>query len=131
MWKPRSVIPWRKQPVFASSRSRSSVDRPSSSRAFSEAADDRRGQRVGEQVRPAPLAEQVDDLLPAAGVSAAGPAQGLAQRAGEDVDAVRHAVILGRAAAARAHEADGVRVVDHHQGVVLVGQVADARPGWR
>ena len=25
-----------------------------------------------------------------------------------------------------AHEADGVRVVDHHQGVVLVGQVADA-----
>ena len=38
-----------------------------------------------------------------------------------------HAAMLGRAAAALAHEAGGVRVVDHDHGVVAVGQVADRR----
>ena len=102
--------------------------RESKSRAFSEAAPTiGGGQRVGEQVRPAALAQQVDDFLSPAGVAAAGAAQGLAQRAGDDVHAAHHAVIFVRAAAVLAHEADGVRVVDHHQRVVLVGQVADAR----
>jgi hypothetical protein len=93
--------------------------------------DDRRGDGVREQVGPAPLAEHVDDLLPAAGVAAAGAAQRLAQRAGEDVDAVHHVVVLVRAPAGLAHEADGVGVVDDHQGVVLVGQIADLHAGWR
>jgi hypothetical protein len=33
--------------------------------------------------------------------------------------------MLGRAASAFAHEAGGMRVVDHHQSAVLVGEVAD------
>ena len=41
--------------------------------------------------------------------------------------AAHHAVMFVRAAAVLAHEAHGVRIVDHHQGVVLVGQIADAR----
>ena len=36
------------------------------------------------------------------------------------------AAVLGRAAARGAHEADGVGVVDHDQGVVAFGQIADA-----
>ena len=38
-----------------------------------------------------------------------------------------HAVIFGRAAAAGTEEADGVRIVDHHQGVVAIGQLANRR----
>ena len=67
----------------------------------------------------------LDDFRAAAGVAAAGAAEGFAERAGDDVDAAHHVVILVRAAAARAHEADCVRVVDHHQRAVLVGEVAD------
>ncbi len=94
--------------------------------------DDRPGDRVREQVRPRALAQQPDDLLPARGhVPAAGAPEGLAERAGDDVDAVHHAVVLGRPAARLAHEADGVAVVDHHEGaVVRLGQFADVRqPG--
>ena len=40
---------------------------------------------------------------------------------------LHHAVMLVRAAAVLAHEADGVRIIDHHQGVVFFGQIADAR----
>ena len=54
----------------------------------------------------------------AARVAAAGAAERLAERAGDDVDAVGDAVQLGRAAAVGADEADGVGVVDHHQRVV-------------
>jgi hypothetical protein len=35
--------------------------------------------------------------------------------------------MLVRAAPGLAHEADGVGVVDHHQGVVFVGEIADPR----
>ena len=58
-------------------------------------------------------------------------AERLAERAGDDVDAVHHAAVLGRAAAAGADEADRVRVVDHHHRVVLVGEVADRARGRR
>ena len=65
-------------------------------------------------------------------VAAARAAERLAERAGQDVDAVHDAAQLVRAAAARADEAGGVRVVDHHQGAVAVGQIADLRePGDR
>ena len=43
-----------------------------------------------------------------------------------DVDAALDSAMLGRAAAVLADEADRVAVVDHHHGVVLLRQVADA-----
>ena len=43
-----------------------------------------------------------------------------------DVDAALDSAMLGRAAAVFADEADRVAVVDHHHGVVLLRQVADA-----
>ena len=87
--------------------------------------DDHRGDRVGEQVRPRPLAEELDDVRPAADVPAAGAAERLAERTGHDVDPVDDAEQLRRAPAVRADEPDGVRIVDHHHRVVLVRQPAD------
>jgi hypothetical protein len=60
-----------------------------------------------------------------AGVAAAGAAEGFAERAGENIDAAHHVVMLVRAAAARAHKADGVGVVNHHERAVFIGEVAD------
>lgn len=86
---------------------------------------DDRGEGVGEEVRAGALAQQGDDLGAGCDVAAGGAAEGLAEGAGDDVDAVHDAVQLGGAAAAGADEADRVRVVDHHHGVVPLGQVAD------
>ena len=84
------------------------------------------GEGVGEEVRTAALAQQLDDLTPCGGVAAGGAAHGLAERAGQDVDPAHHAAVFRRAAAMLTHEADGVAVVDHDERVELVGQVADA-----
>ncbi len=65
------------------------------------------------------------DLAPARGVAARGAAERLAQRAGDDVHAPRHAAVLGRAAPACADHADRVRIVDHHQRIEARGDVAD------
>ena len=113
--------------MLDSRRSRSSVDSLSSSRARIEARHNRRSDGIGEQVGTASLSQQLDDFPSTAGVAAAGPAEGLAERAGDDIDAVHDIVVLVRAAPALAHEADGVRIVDHHQRVVLVRQIADSR----
>ena len=86
---------------------------------------DERRNAVGEQVRPRALPQPGDDFLAARRVAAARAAERLAERAGEDVDAIHDAAQLVRAAAARADEAGRVRVVDHHQRVVAVGEVAD------
>ena len=53
-------------------------------------------------------------------------AQGLAEGSRKDVDAVHDVVVLVGPAAGLAHEADGVGVVDDHQGVVLVGKITDS-----
>jgi hypothetical protein len=57
------------------------------------------GQRVGEEVGPRPLPQEVDDGLRPGDVAADGPAERLAERAGEDMDLVRHAEMVRRAAA--------------------------------
>ena len=75
--------------MFSRSRSRSSSEPSISSSAARLAADDRRGEGVREEVRARALAEQLDDLAAARDVAAAGAAERLAERAGEDVDAAR------------------------------------------
>ena len=54
-------------------------------------------------------------------------AQRLAERAGDHVDAIDHAGVLGGAAAAVAEHADAERVVDDHHRVVALGEIADRR----
>jgi len=82
-------------------------------------------QRIGEKVRARTLPQQVDDRLTRCGIAAGRTAHGLAERAGDDVDASNDTAELCRAAAVRAHEADGVAVVDHRQRVIAVGEIAD------
>ena len=92
---------------------------------------DHRCQRVAEQVGPRPLPQPLDDLTAPAGVAARSAAHRLAERAGDDVDPIDHSAVLGCASPTRPDKTDGVRVVDHHQCVVAVGEVADRRPGRR
>ena len=65
----------------------------------------------------------------AGGDVAAHDAEGLGQRAVDDVDAVHDAVALGEPAAARAVHADRVHLVEVGQGAVFLRQVADAPMG--
>ena len=88
---------------------------------------DHRRQAVGEQVRARALAQPGNDLPAPRRIAARGPAQGLAQGPGEDVDAALDAAMLGGAVAVLAHEADGVGIVDHDHGAVALGKVADGR----
>jgi hypothetical protein len=85
-----------------------------------------RRQRVGEQIGSRPLAQQVDDGLRPGDVAADGTAKRLAERAGEDLDPF-HAEMVRRAAALWSHEARGVAVVDHDDGIVTLCQRGDLR----
>ena len=58
-------------------------------------------------------------------VAAAAAAERLAERAGEDVDARTTPQCSGVPRPCRAHEAGGMRVIDHHQRVVALGKIAD------
>ena len=88
---------------------------------------DRRCERVREEVGARSLPQQLDDLGASGDVAAGGAAEGFAERARDDVDAVLHTEQLGRARAALADEAHSVRVVDHHHRAVLIRKVADLR----
>jgi hypothetical protein len=73
------------------------------------------------------LPQKVDNLLSPAGESAAGAAEGLAKRAGDDIDPAHHVAVFVRAASSFAEKTGGVRVIDHRQRVVLFGEIANAR----
>ena len=123
--KPASVIRERNSAVLRVNASRRSLDLCRQLDRGHGAGDHRRSHGVGEQVGARALAQQVDDLLVRGDVTAGRAPQGLAQRAGEDVDAVDDVVQLRGSAAALADEADRMGVVHHDQGVVLLGEVAD------
>ena len=80
---------------------------------------------VAEQIGTAALTQHVDDFLLAGGEAAHGAAEGFAEGAGEDLNLAAQVVALGDAAAGLADHAGAVALVDHHHGVVLVGQLVD------
>src|SRR5439155_21415373 len=82
------------QPVAQLRRGLDQLERPDAGR------DHRRGDTVGEEVGAGALAQELDDLAPAGDIPSGRAADRLAKRPGEDVDALDHAVVLGRAAAA-------------------------------
>ncbi len=87
--------------------------------------DDRGGQGVGEQVRAGFLAEHGHHFAAAGHVASGRAAQRLAEGAGVDVHTVGHPRVLRGSGPGGTHKADGVGIVHHHQGVVLLGEVAD------
>ena len=86
---------------------------------------DGRGERVAEQVGAGTLAQQFHHRGARAGEPARRAAERLAERARQDVDPVGDAEQFRRPRSGGAHEADSMRVVDHHERVVLVGDCAD------
>jgi hypothetical protein len=80
---------------------------------------------VREEVRPRSLAQPADDLAARRRESAGSTAQRLAERACDDVDAANDVAKLRRPASVRADEPAGVRIVDHDQRAVAIGQIAD------
>ena len=84
---------------------------------------DGRRQRVGEELRPGALRQVVADRRRAGHEAAGRAAERLAERRGDDVDLADQAEMLGRAAAARAQHAGGVRVVHHQHGVVPAAEL--------
>ncbi|SPX45653.1 Uncharacterised protein [Klebsiella pneumoniae] len=93
---------------------------------FDGGGHDGRRQRVGEQIRTGALAQPLNHLFARGGVAAGGAAQRFTQRAGDDIDAPHHIAVFVGAAAVFADEADGVGVIDHHQRIVFIRQVANA-----
>ena len=99
-----------------------------------------RRQRGGEDEARGQRADGVDHGGAARDI-AAHAAVGLAERAGDDVDAVQHRAlglagpvrgeveVLGDAGAARAVHADGVNFIQKSDGAVALGQVADGGDG--
>ena len=90
----------------------------------------RRRMRRREQERPRAVIEKIDQIARAADVSAE-RADRLRQRADLNIDAAVHVEVIDGAAAVAAQHAGGVRVVDHHDGAVFFGQVAQARAAGR
>ena len=92
--------------------------------------DDGRGEAVREEVWPRPLPEELDDLGSARDVPAARPAHRLAERPRDDVDPLGRPKARRRSAAARPDDTDRVRVVDHHERIVSLGELTDlVEPG--
>ena len=91
------------------------------------AGGDRRRERVGEEVGPRPLAQQVDDRLRRGDEAAHAAAERLAERAGDDLDAVAGAGQRRRAAALLAEMPVRMAIVDHDDGAVALGEIADLR----
>ena len=87
IWKPGAVIAPRNHVVLLSKRSRSSVEVESNSIDRSEADAIGGGKELENRYGRERCRSNCDDLAAAAGIAAAAAAQGLAQRAGEDVDA--------------------------------------------
>ena len=71
------------------------------------------------------MTKEFDDGTASAGVAAAGTTQGFAERSGDDVDATHHITVFGSASPGAAHETDSMRIVDHDEGIVFVGQITD------
>ena len=86
---------------------------------------DGRRMRGREQERPRAMIEKLDQVARAADV-AAERADGLRERADLDIDAAMQVEVVDGAAAVAAQHARGVRVVDHHDRAIFLGQRAKA-----
>ena len=92
---------------------------------FDRRRDDRGCHGVREEIGPAPLAKQRDDLAPAGSEPARRAAERLAERRGHDVHPVGHGEAFGCSAAGRAVETGGVRVIHHQERAMPVGESRD------
>ncbi len=93
--------------------------------AFSAPAATGGRQRIGEEIGPRALAQHVDDRLRRGDEAAHAAAERLAERARDDLHARARAGQRGRAAPALAEMPVRMAVVDHDEGAVALGEVAN------
>src|SRR5437660_10340340 len=82
---------------------------------------------VRDQVRARALPQPLYELARRGHIAAGAAAARLPEGAGEYVDPLGDPAVLGSAPAGGSHEAGGVRIIDHHQGVVARREIADLR----
>jgi hypothetical protein len=90
----------------------------------------RRRMRGRKQEWPGAVIEKIDEIAGAANVSAE-RADGFGQRAHLNIYAAVHVEVIDRAATVAAENAGGVGVVDHHNGAVFFGDIAQGRAAGR
>ena len=91
---------------------------------FKACTNDARSQGVGEEIRTAALAQQVDNLFAARGETAQSAAEGFAQCTGVDVHTSVGVVQFAHAMSRSAHYSGRVGFVHHYQCIILFGKVA-------
>ena len=82
-------------------------------------------QRIGEQIGPRPLPQQVDHWLRPSDITADAPPKCFAQSPGEDIHI--HPKMIRRTRPVWPHKAGGMAIIHHDHGVILIGQGADLR----
>ena len=87
---------------------------------FEPSADDGRGDGVAEEIGARALAEHVNDLLRTCGEATDGTTEGLAERAGVQVDASVAVELLGYSSTRPPDDTCRVAFVDHDECVVLL-----------
>ena len=123
--KPAFSTPSRKRRAWFFSKARRRVGADRDLERLQRARGDRGRERVGEEIGPRPLAQEIDDRLRGGDEAAHAAAQRLAERAGDDVDPVARAGQRRRAASLLAEMAGRVAIVDQHQRAIAVGERAD------
>ena len=93
---------------------------------FDRSGDNRRSQRVGEQIRTRALAQPLDDFFARGSIAAGRAAQRFTQRTGDNVNAAHHVAVLMGTAAVFPYETHSMRIIDHHQRIVFIREVANA-----
>src|SRR5437588_124111 len=86
---------------------------------------DARWHGVGKKIRTRALTQQLHDFLSPCSIASCCAAQGLTQRAGNNVHAIFDITVFRGAAAAVSDKTHRVRVIDHHQGTVPVRKRAN------
>lgn len=88
-----------------------------------DAHDYDRGDGVGEQVRPGPLPAHLHDFPPSGHAAARGPAEGLTEGGGDDVNLAHDPVLLVGPPPRFPDETGGVGIVNQEHGVVLFAEL--------
>ena len=80
---------------------------------------------VGEEVGPAALPHELDDILAASDVASRGTTKSLAQGGVDDVNAIENTAVLRGTTASGAEETSSMGLIDHDNGLVLLAEVTD------
>ena len=80
---------------------------------------------VGKEIRTRSLPQELDDVLSRAGKSTTGATESFPQSASDDVDSAHDITVFGRAAPGLPQKTSRMRIINHHQRAIFVGQITN------